>query len=112
MQAKLRTHGDVAVVDLDGRLVGGDGDEVLREIVNRLLAENRLKILLNFSGVSAIDSTGIGELVESRKLAERFGASIKLLEAHDRVRHVLDASLLLPLFEHFEDEKTAMASFA
>ena len=99
------------IVDLAGRLIAGTGDELLRELINRLLAENRGKILLNLANVAGIDSSGVGELVASKKIVEHFGGALKLLEAKGNVAHVLDAGLLLPLFEHFTDEAAAVKSF-
>ena len=111
MEIGLREKGDVVIVDLDGRLVAGDGEAVLRGIVDRLVGEKRQKILLNLAKVTALDSSGLGELVASKKLAETFGGRVKLLEATDRVARVLEASLILPVFEHFAEEAAAVRSF-
>lgn len=111
MQTELRREEDVAVVDLRGRLVSGEAVDSLRKLVNQLVADDCKKILLNLSEVDWIDSSGIGELVGSIKLAERFSCSIKLLRIGDRVRHVLSISKLLPVLDVYEDEQEAIASF-
>jgi anti-sigma B factor antagonist len=111
MNIGVREARGIAILDLEGRFVAGDGEETFREVLGGLLEGKRKKILLNLAGVTAIDSAGVGELVEGKKLAERYGARLKLLEARGRVRHVLDASLLLPVFEHFTEEAAALASF-
>ncbi|MFQ5737804.1 MAG: STAS domain-containing protein, partial [Acidobacteriota bacterium] len=102
---------DVAIVDLQGRLVTGGADEMLRKAMNQLIVEGKKRILLNLSRVSWIDSAGIGELIASIKLAKRFGASVKLLRVGDRVKHVLSISKLLPLLDVYENEKEALGSF-
>jgi anti-sigma B factor antagonist len=111
MEIGLREKGDVVIVDLAGRLVAGDGEQALRAIVDRLVGEKHQKILLNLAKVTALDSSGLGELVASKKLTEKFGGRVKLLEATDRVAHVLEASLILPVFEHFTEESAAVRSF-
>ena len=111
MKAEIRTSGDVAIVDLKGRLVAGEGDQPLRQAIDDLLADGKRKIVLNLTGVPAIDSSGVGELVTSKKVAEGLGAKLKLLVGPGRVRHVLDVMLLLPVFESFEDEAKVLASF-
>ena len=68
----------------------GVGDELLRDVTNELLAEGWKRILFNLTGVSKIDSSGIGELVAGVKLAERFESSIKVLLSGGRVRDVLE----------------------
>ena len=110
MQVDIRDADDVIIVDLKGRLVAGMGNQMLREVMDELVAKGWKMILLNLSGVSWIDSAGIGELVASIKMAKRFGISVKLLRIGDRVRHVLSISQILPLLDVFEDEEEALSA--
>jgi anti-anti-sigma factor len=111
MHVEVRKAKDVVIVDLSGKLLAGLGDEILRNVVNELLAEGWKKVLLNLSEVTAIDSAGTGELVQSHKICERFGAKLKLLNLHERVRKSLHLSQLLPLFEVFDDENVALQHY-
>jgi anti-anti-sigma factor len=108
MQVDIRRSDDVIIVDLRGRLVSGVGDRILRDVMNELVAQGWKMILLNLSGVSWVDSAGIGELVASIKLANRFGISVKLLRIGDRVKQVLSISQILPLLDIYEDEEDAL----
>ena len=110
MQVDIRKAEDVIIVDLNGRLVAGLGNRMLRDVMDELVAEGWKMILLNLSGVSWVDSAGIGELVASIKMAKRFGVSVKLLRMGDRVKHVLSISQILPLLDVFEDEVEALRS--
>jgi anti-sigma B factor antagonist len=112
MKVDVRNADDVIIVDLDGRLVLGVGDEILRDVVNELLAEDWKKIVLNLRKVTIIDSSGIGEVVASWKLAKRFGASLKLMRPAPQIQRTLRLTQLLPLLEVFESEEEAVASFA
>jgi anti-sigma B factor antagonist len=89
----------------------GVGDEILRDVVNELLAEDWKKIVLNLRKVTIIDSSGIGEVVASWKLAKRFGASLKLMRPAPQIQRTLRLTQLLPLLEVFESEEEAVASF-
>lgn len=111
MKVDVRKNDDVIIVDFDGRLVLGDGDEVLAAVVDELLSEQYRKILLNLTSVEYIDSNGLGELVQCLKMAQRFGASMKLLRPQDRVKKTLSLTKMLPLFEVYESEEEAIASF-
>ena len=99
MRVDAREAGEVILVDLDGRLVSGTGDEVLQKVMNQVLADRWGKIVLNLSKVTRIDSAGIGELVASIKLAKRFDSSVKLLNVRGQVRDILELSQILPLLE-------------
>lgn len=108
MDVDIRHSDDVIIVDLTGRMVSGVGQKILHDVMNQLVAEGWKSILLNLSGVSWIDSAGIGELVASLKMAKRFGVTVKLLRMGDRVKHVLSISQILPLLDVYEDEEQAL----
>lgn len=112
MKVDVRHVEDVIIVDLQGRLVMGVGDELLREVMDQLVAEGWSKIVLNLRDVSIMDSSGIGEVVSGWKLAQRFGGTVKLLRPAPSVKRTLRLTQLLPLLEVFDDEAAAVASFA
>ena len=111
MHVEVRRAGDVVIVDLEGKLTAGLGDQILRDTLDELLAESWRKILLNLSGVSFMDSAGLGELVAGLKTARSLGAELKVLKASERVRNTMSLPRLLPLFEVFEDEQEAIRRF-
>lgn len=111
MKVDVRNMDDVIIVDLTGRLVMGVGDELLREIINELLAEGWTKILINLRDVSIMDSSGMGEIVSGWKLARRFEAELKFLRPRPQVVRTLKLTQVLPLLEVFDDEELAVKSF-
>jgi anti-anti-sigma factor len=111
MHVEVRKHGDVVILDLQGKLTSGLGDELLRDTVDELLAEGWKKILLNLSAVAFMDSAGVGELVAGLKKAKRQGAELKLLNAGEKVQSTLYIARLLPVFELYQDEREALARF-
>ena len=111
MHVELRKTQDVVVVDMNGKLTAGLGDQILRDTVDALLADRWRKILLNLSDVSFMDSAGVGELVSGLRRARKEGASLKLLNANERVHSTLYIAKLLPIFELYSDEREALGSF-
>lgn len=111
MEITVHPSDDVAVLRVRGRLVRGVGDEVLRQTLDRALAEGWRKIVINLADVPFIDSSGVGELVAGRKVAEGIGARLKLVEVGERVEGVLKLSLILPLFDVHRNEGEAVAAF-
>lgn len=111
MNVDIRKIDDVVVVDFEGSLVVGVADEVISSVVEQLLTDGYTSILINLSKVDYIDSSGLGDLVQSQKIAQRVGGRMKLLSPQDRVRRTLHISNLLPLFEVFEEEKVAVEAF-
>ncbi len=112
MKVDVRHVEDVIIIDLDGRLVMGVGDELLRDVMNEIIAEGWTKIILNLREVSIMDSSGVGEVVSSWKLAQRFGGTVKLLRPAPSIQRTLRLTQILPLLEVFDDESEAVSSFA
>ncbi len=111
MKAGLRQAGEVAVLDLAGKITIGEGDVVLRDRVHELLDAGKSKILLNLQGVTYMDSAGIGELVACYKRAREKGGSVRLLNPSGKVSDLLQLTKLEQVFDTFRDESEALKSF-
>lgn len=112
MTLNQRQVGDVTLLDLVGRLVFDEGDSVLRARVNDLVAQGRVKIVINLQEVTYIDSCGVGVLVAKFVSVRREGGDVKLLHLTPRSHRVIDISGLAKIFETFESEAEAIASFS
>jgi len=112
MQLKLntRTVNDVAVVDCNGRIVFGEESALLRDTLKQLIQEKN-QIVLNLSGISYIDSGGLGTLVALYTTAQNAGGSLKLANLTPRVGDLLQVTKLLTVFEVYDSEDKALASF-
>lgn len=111
MKLDLRESQGVSILVLGGQLTGGGGDEQLREAIDTLVAAGRTNILVDFAAVTFMDSAGMGELVSSHRMVERFGGKLKILNPTRRVHNSLTMAKLLPIFEIFDDESDAVTSF-
>jgi anti-sigma B factor antagonist len=102
----------VTVVALDGRIVLGDESNALREKVKSLLSEGKKKIVLNMDNITFIDSAGLGTLVASHHTAKKEGASLRLCHLGSKFQEVLQITKLLTVFEVYDTEAAAVASFS
>lgn len=103
--------GAVVVLDLHGKITIGDGSVLLRDTVQNLLDAGRNRIILNLSGVSYVDSSGIGELVSRYTTTKNTGGRLKLLSLPKKIKDLLMITKLLTVFEIYEDEQAALDSF-
>jgi anti-sigma B factor antagonist len=111
MRIVERRIGDVTVLQLIGRLELEDGDIVLREAVNRLVEEGRVKLVLDMKEVTRLDSAGIGMLVSKYLTARRGGGMMKILHPTQRTDHLMDITKLTTVFEVYDNEEAAIRSF-
>lgn len=106
-----RQAGDVTILDLDGKITIGEGSVALRNAIRRLLGEGKNKILLNLGGVGYVDSSGIGELVSSYTAVNKEGGKLKLLNLTQKIQDLLAITKLLTVFDTFDNEEDALASY-
>ncbi len=104
---------NVTIVTLTGRFTMTESPGMIRGTVADLLASGRKRIVLDLAGVTYLDSAaGIGELVSSYTSALKQGAQLRLLRAGKNVDRVLRIVGLHNVFEIYDDEGSAIHSFA
>jgi anti-sigma B factor antagonist len=111
MKIETRTVGDVHILDCSGKITLGEGTMAVRNTVRDLLKNGGKKIVLNLHDVNYIDSSGIGELVSCYTTVTNQGGQLKLLNLTSKIHELLQITKLLTVFQVFNDEKSALASF-
>lgn len=111
MEIVERRVNDVTILRLKGRLELDDGDEVLREHVERLVQENRVNLILDMTDVIRMDSAGIGMLVAKYMTVKKRGGMLRLLHLTDKTSRLLHVTRLETVFEIFEREDAALMAF-
>jgi anti-sigma B factor antagonist len=112
MKIDTRTVGDVKILDCHGKITLGEGTMTVRNTVRELLMSGNKKIILNLGDVSYIDSSGIGELVSTFTTVVNQGGQLKLLNLTKKINELLQITKLLTVFQVYDDENAAIASFS
>jgi anti-sigma B factor antagonist len=111
-KATVRKAGNVAIVDLAGRIVLGDGSGVVRETIKDLVGSGQKNILLNLKDVTYLDSAGLGEIVGSYATVTNLGGDVRLLHPQGKVKELLTITKLYTVFIAYDDEATALTAMA
>ena len=112
MQLEERIAGDVAIVTVTGEItLKRGGDVMLHDRVRRLIQQGHKGVLVDLTGVSYVDSAGLGELVQAHSITKNNGGSLKLLNPTKRLRDLLVATNLTTILDTYDDEAQALASF-
>jgi anti-sigma B factor antagonist len=112
MQTVTRYVGDVAVLDISGRITLGEGNVMLRETVRGLVNQGTRRIVLNLADVQYMDSSGIGELVKTHTTVRNEGGQLRLVNLSKRVNDLLQLTRLSAVFDIERDEASAIKSLA
>ncbi len=111
MKVKTEMEGDVAVVHVSGKLMGGPESENLRNEIKRLIDEGTKKFVVNLHGVPWINSTGLGALMSVYTSVQRSEGSLKLCHVSDRIQSLFMITKLLTIFDTHTSEKEAIEAF-
>lgn len=106
----IRTLNDITVFDLDGDLALENNARFRAHFTAALDAGAR-KVIVNLAGVDYMDSSGLGELVFCYTKLQKMSGRFTLLKLNERLQHILVITKLYTVFETFDTEPAAVASF-
>jgi anti-sigma B factor antagonist len=109
LNISIRKAGDYTILDLTGAFKIGGPELAFREQVEKLLESGVLKLAVNLSGVSFLDSSGIGSIVRCHKTAKERGGKLCFFAAPKMVKQTLRMVSLDKVMCLYEDEASALA---
>jgi len=113
MQAGIRqVSADVTAIDVKGRIVIGEGNVMLREMIQQLVEGGNRRVLLVLEDVEHIDSSGIGELVRAHTAIRRASGQLKIVHPSAKVDEMLHMTMLHKVLDVHPDEASAIQSFS
>jgi len=111
MEILQRREGNVVILDIYGAISLGESKEKFVRVMDELLSQQDVNVLVNFSGINYVDSTGIGELVGYLNKFVESNRQLKILKPHERILKLLQITKLDTMFEIYDDEEQALRSF-
>jgi anti-sigma B factor antagonist len=111
VKIKKRQEGDIMVLELSGKIMGGDDFDLFNNTIRELVKDGFVDIVLNLKGVKWINSTGLGLMVSAYTSLVKQGGRMKVCEVSDRIDNILHVTQLELIFETFDKEPDAIGSF-
>jgi anti-sigma B factor antagonist len=111
LQIDERHARGVTVLTVSGRITMLDTTGQLKERVASLIKSGEKNIVLSLGQLSFVDSSCIGEIVSCSLTVARAGGTLKLANPARRVQELLLVTRLGEIFETFETDAAAVASF-
>jgi anti-anti-sigma factor len=106
--ADVRHRDGVAVIDLHGE-INADAEKALDAASHEAEAYNPSSILLNFSDVRYINSTGIALIVSILARARKDRRTVTACGLSDHYREIFTITRLSDFMRMFPDEESAVA---
>ena len=111
MDINKRTKDDIVILDITGEIDLYNAPEI-KDIINKLIEEQKYNVIINLEKVSYIDSSGIGALISSLSNLKKYQGGLKIINVFASVRKVFELTKLTSFFEIFESEDEAVGSFS
>lgn len=111
MQIKEKIVDNIAILTLNGDLIGDPETTKLREKVKSLISDEIKKIIIDLSGVSYINSAGLGSLISVLTTVRNAGGDLKLARVGKRIKSIFVITQLVKVFDTYETQERAIASF-
>ncbi len=113
MSLKLNSRevNDIVIIDLGGQITMGEPCAAIRDEIRDETGHGYKKVLLNLAEVTYIDSAGLGELTAAFTSVKNREGQLKLLNLTKRVHDLMQITKLYTVFDVYDDERKAIASF-
>jgi anti-anti-sigma factor len=96
-----------SVITLGGAMIRGQEGEQLATLVPELLKNGRKNLVFDLSGVTHIDSTGIGQFINAHRRVGEIGGEMRLAGAGGMVRDSFRVTRLDTVFQFYPTVEAA-----
>jgi anti-sigma B factor antagonist len=110
MDINKRTKDEIVILDITGEIDLYNAPEI-KDIINKLIEEQKYNVIINLEKVSYIDSSGIGALISSLSNLKKYQGGLKIINVYASVRKVFELTKLTSFFEIYDSEDDALAAF-
>jgi len=111
MNITSRKQSDITILSPEGKITLGDGDQELGEAVRQALEEGARKMIINFTKVTYLDSSGVGELVGCYTSIKNRGGELRICGMNSRIFGLIKMTSLHSVFEVKDTEEESLAGF-
>lgn len=111
MSVKEKIVGNVAVLSISGKMMGGTETDEVHEKVKSLIADKIKRVVIDLSKVKWMNSRGIGILMACFTSLKNEDGTMKVAGATEKVNSLLMLTQIITVFDHYETVDRALASF-
>lgn len=110
MPIRLENKNNLTVCHIDGE-IDINSSPGIKKSFDKLIAKKEPKVVVNFSKVSYVDSSGLATLVEVLKNMRTYGGRLRLTNLSPKIKSLFEITKLDKLFEILAEEEEAILTF-
>ena len=111
MNYSVSEQGDIVIISLMGKIMGGPEATEINEKFNQLIDEKKHKIVINLDNVEWMNSSGLGILIGAVSLFKNNDGQLRIINISDRIQNLLKITKLAGIFETSSSLEEAISSF-
>ena len=111
MQIKHVTSGDVAVLHLQGKIMGGPDATSLHEKLHELIETGTRSVVIDLRDVDWMNSSGLGILIGVLSAIRKSGGDLRLASVTEKIEEVLRITKLDRVFDVYGSTDEAVSSY-
>jgi anti-sigma B factor antagonist len=112
MEVSEKRVGDVVVVTLAGRFIGGTEATALHKKAKQLLEDGVNKMVVDLDQVTLMNSTGLGALMSAVTSLRAAGGDLRVSRIQGKMKNLFMVTDIISIFKVFDSTEEAIASFA
>ena len=105
------SHNEIApgtvVIAVVGKMMVGTGSEQIAGLVEELLRQGKRPVIFDLSGVTVLDSTGVGQFISSFNKIVAAGGEMRMAGATGHVFRTFHVSMLDKMFRFYATAEDA-----
>jgi anti-sigma B factor antagonist len=110
MKIVNKIQADCSICDVDGEINLNTSLE-LRKVFDELVRSQIKKVIIDFSKVPYIDSSGLATLIELLQRLKKNNGKLRICSVTEKVKNIFEITKLHKLFEIYDDQESALESF-
>ena len=111
MRIKEQMQGDVAILALKGKLMGGPETQAVHDKIKELTENDAKKIVIDLGKVKWMNSSGLGAIMGSLTTTKNAGGELKLANVTEKVKSLFMITKLITIFDTHDSVDEAVSSF-
>src|SRR3989338_5504004 len=110
MPIRLENKNNLTVCHIDVE-IDINSSPGIKKAFDKLIAKKEPKVVVNFSKVSYVDSSGLATLVEVLKNMRQYGGRLRLTNLSPKIKSLFEITKLEKLFDIVAEEEEAVSTF-
>ena len=110
MKIREEKINDVVICTLEGEVNINNSPE-LRKAFDEIVRKSEKKVLIDFSSVSYVDSSGLATLIEMFQRLKKIGGRMRFSNMDQKIKNIFEITKLQKLFEIMDTRENALKDF-